>query len=386
MNSKQFSKTKYGFTLVELLVVIAILAILTTVTIIGYSGFIKKAAISNDNLLANKINSLLSGYRISESVNDDNAIAIILQKNIKDNIIVESQKYDMDIYYNVENQKFEVISNSEVKNSNYNTLDYYLNLTTFRINSTYYFESNTIFTPDIGPKESLRAFVNNNALFVTIYQNIDELKTQEIDLSKIISVQDPSGEFTKIEYQCIPKDLIDNVPNDQIIQPNINGTMLTVYTPGLYAVNVLIEGNVKYSFDLYVRNAYFSKSPQINANGVRISLEKDSSNNLTVSLSHLWSGIFIDDYDIKYSYSYEADIALINRREYKNNIVIYIELNGETKEIKLNEIEINNNQQIISSTFNSVDLSQDNTISITYRYQGNSGSYCYSEEKILTIE
>lgn len=39
--------TKKGFTLVELLVVIAILAILATVSIVGYSAFIKKAHESN---------------------------------------------------------------------------------------------------------------------------------------------------------------------------------------------------------------------------------------------------------------------------------------------------------------------------------------------------
>jgi prepilin-type N-terminal cleavage/methylation domain-containing protein len=36
-------KTKKGFTLVELLVVIAILAVLTTVTIIGYSAYVDSA-------------------------------------------------------------------------------------------------------------------------------------------------------------------------------------------------------------------------------------------------------------------------------------------------------------------------------------------------------
>ena len=53
------SKVKKGFTLTELLVVIAILAVLSTITVIGYTHFIKKAAISSDTLLINQVNTIL---------------------------------------------------------------------------------------------------------------------------------------------------------------------------------------------------------------------------------------------------------------------------------------------------------------------------------------
>ena len=48
-----------GFTLVELLIVIAILAVLATVSIVGYTTFIRKAHVSNDTALAKQINDLL---------------------------------------------------------------------------------------------------------------------------------------------------------------------------------------------------------------------------------------------------------------------------------------------------------------------------------------
>ena len=43
---------KKAFTLVELLVVIAILAILASVAVVGYTAFIKNAAVSNDENVA----------------------------------------------------------------------------------------------------------------------------------------------------------------------------------------------------------------------------------------------------------------------------------------------------------------------------------------------
>ena len=51
---------KKGFTLVELLVVIAILAILATVTIVGYSAFVNKANESKANSELNQIVSYVN--------------------------------------------------------------------------------------------------------------------------------------------------------------------------------------------------------------------------------------------------------------------------------------------------------------------------------------
>ena len=53
-----------GFTLVELLIVIAILAVLATVSIVGYTQFIQKAHISNDAALVNQLNDLLMANEV----------------------------------------------------------------------------------------------------------------------------------------------------------------------------------------------------------------------------------------------------------------------------------------------------------------------------------
>ena len=54
--------SKKGFTLVELLVVIAILAILATVAVVGYTSFIDKANLSNDQVAVGQMNTILSTY------------------------------------------------------------------------------------------------------------------------------------------------------------------------------------------------------------------------------------------------------------------------------------------------------------------------------------
>ena len=56
---------KQGFTLVELLVVIAILAILTTVSIVGYTAFIKKAHQSNARAEAHQVLNAIRAELIS---------------------------------------------------------------------------------------------------------------------------------------------------------------------------------------------------------------------------------------------------------------------------------------------------------------------------------
>jgi prepilin-type N-terminal cleavage/methylation domain-containing protein len=123
------NSAKKGFTLVELLVVIAIVAVLATVSIIGYTSFIKKAHMSNDTALANQVNTLLSGHRVYEKVDDEQSIAKVLKNGkIASDVKIESQKYDMDIFYNESKEKFELMSNQEGTSQQYKTLHYYLNL------------------------------------------------------------------------------------------------------------------------------------------------------------------------------------------------------------------------------------------------------------------
>ena len=97
-------KIKNGFTLVELLVVIAILATLTSVSIISYSSFIKKAHISNDITYVSQLNNILNASRqidkenisMSEAINDlDEEDVSILKIQTKNYFISWSKENDL---------------------------------------------------------------------------------------------------------------------------------------------------------------------------------------------------------------------------------------------------------------------------------------------------
>ena len=61
-------RIKKGFTLVELLVVIAILAILASVTVVGYSAFTQKA---KDSVAQQELTQI-HNYLYAEDINNDN--------------------------------------------------------------------------------------------------------------------------------------------------------------------------------------------------------------------------------------------------------------------------------------------------------------------------
>lgn len=66
----QIQRRQKGFTLVELLVVIAIIAILATVSIIGYTQFIKRANMSADQQAVTQMNTLLEGLDVTNEPDD----------------------------------------------------------------------------------------------------------------------------------------------------------------------------------------------------------------------------------------------------------------------------------------------------------------------------
>lgn len=77
-------RSKKGFTLVELLIVIAIVAILATVSIIGYTSFIDKANQSVDEQAIAQINKALEGLEITDGkfTNISQVIAALKEMNL----------------------------------------------------------------------------------------------------------------------------------------------------------------------------------------------------------------------------------------------------------------------------------------------------------------
>ena len=107
---------KRGFTLVELLVVIAILAILATVSVVGYTSFIQRASISNDENVAAQLNKFLvavkadsTGPFYNEEITEDNVGRLneyILQDSSLGELIPQSEKYGYHFYYDLENHEY----------------------------------------------------------------------------------------------------------------------------------------------------------------------------------------------------------------------------------------------------------------------------------------
>jgi len=105
------NKRKKGFTLVEMLVVIAILAILATVGIFGYSRYIKKANISNDQSLISQWNTLIKAH-ITESddfhTTNDVVAYLYNEGYIVDKISTQTKGYFF--AYDVVNKSFALVS------------------------------------------------------------------------------------------------------------------------------------------------------------------------------------------------------------------------------------------------------------------------------------
>jgi len=106
-------KNKKAFTLVELLVVIAILAILATVTVVGYSSLITKGKMNNDEMTITQWNTLLRGEDILN--NKPNSLSelktLLTSEGYKGDFTPESD--DCYFYYNYKNNSFYLIEDTD---------------------------------------------------------------------------------------------------------------------------------------------------------------------------------------------------------------------------------------------------------------------------------
>ncbi len=107
------NKTKKGFTLVELLVVIAILAILATVSVVGYTSFIAKANLSNDQTTIGMINDNLTAQSVakkpasaSEAIDNLYAVGFSNEK-----LVAYSTGYHY--VYNLDENKFYLVDDTD---------------------------------------------------------------------------------------------------------------------------------------------------------------------------------------------------------------------------------------------------------------------------------
>lgn len=120
-NKPPIFKCKRGFTLVELLVTISLLAVLTTVSIVGYMSFIERAAVSNDENLVAQLNSFKDAYVVNmkDDFDKEDIKIIIIESGIEE-LRPQSEKYGYGFYFVMDIKIFALlrVANAE-GNGNY---------------------------------------------------------------------------------------------------------------------------------------------------------------------------------------------------------------------------------------------------------------------------
>ena len=126
---------KKAFTLVELLVVIAILAILASVAVVGYTAFIKNAAVSNDENVVAQMNRYLealqadsTGEWYGKEIHAGNVkqlTAYILDESGLEKLEPAAAKYGYNFYFDLETGEYVAKRNEEVYDSEVVTRNFF---------------------------------------------------------------------------------------------------------------------------------------------------------------------------------------------------------------------------------------------------------------------
>ncbi len=203
---------KKGFTLVELLVVISILAILTSVTIVGYVKFVEKARLSNDEQLVSQINNLIKAedtYTLGTS-NDALEIQNILkEQGIKE---IKTQSKGNYIFFDNVNRRA-VLASLDDNGINVIYGDTTSDTTkdsALRINSSILKESNNTSTNNTSSKGQYLDLIYSPESFIDGYTFITTSSRDGI-AENIVNIRNGGGNLNIRESKLSIKNSIINI-------------------------------------------------------------------------------------------------------------------------------------------------------------------------------
>ena len=393
-----------GFTLVELLVTIAILAILAGVCVAGYTSFIQRAYISNDESLIAQLNSFKNAYLVNrEEITEENINPITYEITTQAGLhplVLQSAEFGYGIYYDMLAEKYALILNDEIDNT-------YIEIDLNYI-PDYENEDTEDVTPDEPPTPDIPIVPdspitpnpdddgeNNNAEETTAVPPIFTLTdfvahkgniTEEnycyssngiIYIGLKVNMEDGSlkeHETLKLEDIKIV-DIANNIES-QIIEASINGTIISntykFEAVGEYSLNLVVSNGTTQEtiiIPIICRNIYLDDAiVNLESNIVKsyeTKLNANGTYTFKLSLENVLSGTHIIDYI--YAESKIENTTLSGNSELKQKVSILVMINSE-----------NHYMEKIQGTY---DLKFDNIIdddgiidcSIVVIYQGTNG-------------
>ena len=350
-----------GFTIVELIVVIAIMAILASITFMGFNHLNERTAIDNDKALVNQINRVLSGYEIYSY--DETKISDSLVEEFGEVIIVESYEFGYDVYYNTDMGEFELLYQSFANTRNYKNLSYYLNL-----------NHNLPTSPDTDGNDSELIIdlinIDTRTENLPIYVNL-ETPTQSVthfNLSKLGNISNPSCEAIKVVNY-------NNYSFEQDFVLNEDEEVIYFYRPGIYLLTYTLNNHQDYRI-IILENSYITESLSspinIDASSATYNIEIESSR-VKIVISNYLLGILITEFNQSdfgtNQYNLATDSSFIE------NVDIIVRIKDAYKYVTMNSN--NTTADNYEFLFDDVEIEKGDNVEITFRYFASDGRWHY---------
>ncbi len=384
-------KSSKGFTLVELLVTISIVAILSTVSVIGYTSFIKKSAIEADESLVRQLNIFTDAYLVKHYSNlpDDNRIiADVLEESGIKPLKLQSNQYGYDLWFKCSEKIFELKENFletdgyiKVKDDIYfddndiiqpgSTTNPPSNSTSGSDNSIEPIEDPEFILEDFGVKpdsfDKNYVYIKDNAIHVGIKVNDGVITPTEIDVSNISIKQVLcENEYKYWEIKSIQYESGEVSKNIIIIsRPGTQKIVFNIYDPET-------KTEASYSVMIYVRNVKYNDGKIELLENLQYKLEvtktTNTTHNATIEISYLLSGIKITGY-IDNNENPESS-TLLQNSAWKEYVEVEIVINNISRIIPASNIT---NDKIQETFYELVGDPEEISCKIIFRYFGYNG-------------